>query len=101
MKLEYYGMRDKSNKWFRSFLGDRKQYTTINKAKPSGKPICIGVFQGSILGPIFFILFINNSHRTVEFFTVYHFADETNLLLTEDALKKLNKHINGDLKLVV
>ena len=100
-KLEYYGIHDKSNKWFRSFLEDRKQHTAINRAKSFDKPISIGVPQGSILGPILFILFINDLHKAVEFSSMHHFADDTNLLLTEKSLKKLNKHINRDLKLVV
>ena len=99
-KLGYYGIRDKSNKWFRSFLEDRKQHTTINRAKSFDKPISIGVPQGSILGPILFVLYINDFHKAVEFSSVHHFADDTNLLLNENSLKKLNKHINRDLKLV-
>ena len=100
-KLEYYGIHDKSNKWFKSFLEDRKQYATINKTRSSDKRRSIGVPQGLILGPIVFILFINDFHKAVELSAVYHFADDTNLLLTENSLKKINKHINGDLKLVV
>ena len=83
-KLEYYGIHDKSNKWVRLFLEDRKQHTTINKARTSDKPINIGVPQRSILGPILFILFINDFHKSVDFSTVYNFADDTSLLLTEN-----------------
>ena len=78
------------------FLEDRKQHTTINKAKSSDKPISIEVPQGSILSPILFILFINDFSKAVEFSIVHHFADDTNLLLTENLLK----HINRDLKIV-
>ena len=74
---------------------------TINKAGSSDKPISSGVPRGSILGPILFIFFINEFHKPAEFSTVNHFAEDTNLLLTENSLKKLNKHINRDLKLVV
>ena len=96
-KLEHYGICDKSNKWLRSFLEGRKQHTTINKTRSSDKLISIGVPQGLILSPILFILFINDFHKAVDFSTVHHFADDTNLLLTENSLKKLNKHINRDL----
>ena len=67
----------------------------------SDKPVSIGVPQESLLGQILFILFINDFHKAVEFSTVYHFADGTNLLLTEKSLEKHNKHINRDLKLVI
>ena len=96
-KLEHYGIGDKSNKWLRSFLEGRKQHTTINKTRSSDKRMNIEVPQGSILGPILFILFFNDLHKAVDFSTVHHFADDINLLLTENSLKKLNKHINRDL----
>ena len=76
--------------------------TTINKTRSSDKPISTGVPQGSILGPILFILFINDFHKAIDFSELHLFAVDTNLLLiTENSLKKLNKHINRDLKLVV
>ena len=59
-KLEYYETCDKSNKWFRPFLEDRKQHITINKVKSAEKPVSIGVHQWSILGPILFILILNS-----------------------------------------
>ena len=76
-------IRGKSIKWLRSFLEDKKSHTTINKARSSDKPLSIGFPQGSILGPIFFILFINDFQKAVKFSTVHHFPYETNLLLTE------------------
>ena len=93
-------MCDKSNKWFKSFLEDWKQHITINKVRSSDKPIRSGVPQGSILGPILFVLFINDFHKAVEFSAVHHFADDSILLLPENSLKKLNKHIKKDLKSV-
>ena len=49
----------------------------------------------------FFILFINDLHKPVEVSSVHHFADDTNLILTDKSMKKINKHIKRDLKLVV
>ena len=54
------------------------------------KPIKYGIPQGSVLGPLLFILFINNLHKAAEFSSwIHHFADDTNLLLIDKSLKKL------------
>ena len=52
------------------------------------------------MGPLLFILFINGLHLTAQYSCVRQFADDTNLLLVEKSLKKLNKNVNRDLKLV-
>ena len=77
------------------------QFTSINKSESGERELKYGVPQGSVLGPLLFILFVNGLHKDIEFSTVHHFADGTNMLLVEKWLKKLNKHTNRDLKLVV
>ena len=100
-KLEYYGIRNITNSWFQSYLNDRMQFTTVNKCQSSKKLLKYGVRQGSVLGPLLFILFINDLHKAIEFSSVHHFADDTNLIITDKSMKKINKHINRDFKLVV
>ena len=51
--------------------------------------------------PLLFILFVNNLNQAVELSSVHHFVDDTNLLTIESSLRKINKHINRDLKLTV
>ena len=94
-KLTHYGIRGIANNWFQPFLEDRKQFTSVQGSRSTEKPIKYGVPQGSALGTLIFILFINDLHKAVEFSCVHHFADDTNLLVIDSSLKKSNKHIKG------
>ena len=56
-KLHYYGIRGPALDWFKSYLSGRRQCVTIENSRPSFRPINIRVPQGSILGPILFLLY--------------------------------------------
>ena len=59
-----------------------------------------GVLQGSVLGPLSFLIYINDLHSTIKYSTTRHFADDTNLLIKNKSLKQLKKHLNFDLCLL-
>ena len=100
-KLKYYGVRGIPLKWFQSYLQNRSQFVTVNDVHSFIKHITTGVPQGSILGPLLFLIYINDLHKCIKHSNTYHFADDTNLLHINASLKKLNRNINSDLSSLV
>ena len=96
-KLEHYGFRGTINNWFRSYLTGRSQKVVINGFESESKILPHGVPQGSVLGPILFLIYINDLHRSIKYSTTYHFADDTNLLHISKDYKSLQRKVNYDL----
>ena len=78
-KLHHYGIRGCVHKWFKSYLSNRYHYTHFNKAISTTKPIQFGVPQGSILGPILFLLYINDMSSFSTSLNTIQFADDSTL----------------------
>ena len=78
-KLEHYGVRGMLLEWFKSYLTDRKQYVFYNGESSDLKLISCGVPQGSVLGPLLFLIYINDLPNISTNLKFFLFADDTNI----------------------
>ena len=83
-KLYHYGIRGLVRDWFKSFLTDRTHYVDINGNKSDPYSPTIGVPQGSVLGPILFLIYINDLRNASNILSFSIFADDTSLLLSSE-----------------
>jgi len=97
-KLEYYGFRGNVLNWFTDYLHNRKQYVYYNLCNSTYKNISCGVPQGSILGPLLFILYVNDIINTTTVLKFVLFADDTTITYSHtDILSKFDL-INKELQ---
>ena len=96
-KLEHYGIRGITQKWFQDYLNNRKQVVKYNQTRSSEMIIKSGVPQGSILGPILFLLYINDIENSSKLLSFILFADDTNIFYSHKCLKSLNEIIQTEI----
>ena len=99
-KLEHYGIRGNALKWFQSYLSGRTQYVTVNGHVSDPLPITCGVPQGSVLGPLLFLIYVNDLPNVSKVMQFYLFADDTSIYFDSDNLFNLQKIVNRELKKV-
>ena len=96
-KLEYYGIRGLALQWFKDYLTNRKQYVCYNNVSSSLMNVTCGVPQGSILGPLLFILYVNDIANCSSILYFILFADDTNIFYSSKSHSDLMKIINEEL----
>ena len=92
-KLKWYGIRGLANDWFSSYLSNRTQFVEIDSHNSSYKQIMCGVPQGLILGPLLYLLYVNDIHKSCESGSL-SFADDTTLYISDHNLESLFETAN-------
>ena len=95
-KQYHYGIRGPAYEWFSSYLNERYQFVVYNGCESEYKYIQCGVPQGSILGPLLFLIYINYLPSVSNLFMPILFADDTNLFCTGRNIDSLVNEINDE-----
>jgi len=99
-KLTHYGIRGVTLNWFSSYLHNRYQYVAIKDAISSKQQVMCGVPQGSILGPLLFLIYINDIASSSSLLQFVLFADDTNLFYCNKSIEVLEETVNKELDLL-
>lgn len=97
-KLEHYGIRGITINLFRNYLTNRKQFVSYNGFDSVRKPINCGIPQGSILGPLLFLIYINDIINCSALLYFVLFADDTNLLVSGTSCQDVMNILNPELQ---
>ena len=96
-KLKIYGIKDEALLWFNTYLTNRKQLVSINNCKSDFQQILCGVPQGSILGPLLFLLFINDLPLYTSNVFTDLYADDTTLYDVQNSIGQIEKNLQSAL----
>ena len=96
-KLNFYGVCGQNIQWYESYLTNRKQFLTFDNKNTDFENITCGVPQGSILGPLLFLIYVNDLCNASNILDPIMFADDTNLFYSHQNISSLFSTVNNEL----
>ena len=99
-KLEHYGIRGMAQQWLQHYLENRTQYVLYEGYQSVHKTIRCGVPQGSILGPLLFLIYINDLPQIADKTDFILFADDSNVFFTDKSIDVLQQKVNKELEVI-
>ena len=93
-KLNHYGIRGIALKWLESYLKNRTQFVSINGSNSSARLMKYGVPQGSILGPLLFLIYINDLPGIDQWAKFILYADDANIMITGENMQEIKEQLN-------
>ena len=97
-KLQHYGVRGKALEWYKSYLSSRTQFVSLNGIASSVKPVTCGVPQGSLLGPLLFITYINDFKFSSTLLSFILYADDSSIFYSHQNPQILVETVNSELE---
>lgn len=99
-KLDFYGIRGTALEWFTSYFNNRSQYVRYHNKESKTLSVKCGVPQGSVLGPLLFLIYVNDLPDSLTRVNSILFADDTSVYMSSMNIKELYTEMNAELKIL-